>query len=280
MLELPEAVTLARQINQTLTGKTIASARANASPHKFAFYHGNPETYPEKLRNQIIGEATARGSLIATAIGTERVLALGDGGLRIVYHEQEKTLPKKHQLLIRFDDDTYLTVSVSGWGAVWLMTHAEQAAHKYAGYEGVSPVSDDFTESYLDALFAAVPPDDKRTLKLFIVSDPKIWGVGNGYLQDILFHARLHPRRRVVNLTDADRARLYSAIRSTLAEAVAANGRTTERDLFNRRGGYARLMDSKTKGQPCPVCNTPIEKISYLGGSCYLCPSCQPLPEE
>jgi len=280
MLELPEAVTLTRQINKTLTGKTIVSAKANASPHKFAFYQGDPETYPEKLRNQIVGEATTRGSLIATAIGTERVLALGDGGLRILYHEQHKTLPKKHQLLIRFDDDTHLTVSVSGWGAVWLMTHAEQAAHKYADYEGVSPVSDDFTESYLDALFAAVPPDDKRTIKLFIVSDPKIWGVGNGYLQDILFHAQLHPRRRVVNLTDADRASLYRAIRSTLTEAIAANGRTTERDLFNRRGGYARLMDSKTKGQPCPVCGTPIEKISYLGGSCYLCPSCQLLPEE
>jgi len=280
MLELPEAVTLARQINEILLGKTIASARANTSPHRFAFHQGDPETYPEKLRNQIIGEATARGSLIATDIGTERVLLLGDGGLRILYHERETTSPKKHQLLIRFDDSTYLTVSVSGWGAIWLMAHAEQAAHKVAGYQGISPVSDDFTERYLDTLFAAVPPDDKRTIKLFIVSDPKIWGVGNGYLQDILFHAGLHPRRRVVDLTDADRARLYTAIRTTLTEAVAANGRTTERDLFNRRGGYARLMDSKTNGQPCPVCNTPIEKISYLGGSCYLCQHCQPLPEE
>lgn len=118
MLELPEVVTLARQINETLTGKTIASARANVSPHRFAFYQGDPETYPEKLRNQTIGPASARGSLIVTGIGAERVLALGDGGLRILYHEGEKTLPKKHQLLIRFDDSTRLTVSVSGWGAV------------------------------------------------------------------------------------------------------------------------------------------------------------------
>ena len=279
MLELPEAVTLARQINQTLTGKTIVAARANTSPHKFAFFQGDPETYPDKLQNQIIGEASARGSLIATGIGTERVLLLGDGGLRILYHEQEKTLPKKQQLLIRFDDSTYLTVSVSGWGAVWLMTHEEQAAHKYAGYEGVSPISDEFTESYLDALFAAVPPHDKRSIKYFIVSDPKIWGVANGYLQDILFRAGLHPRRRVVSLTDKDRQHLYGAIRTTVREAIAANGRVTERDLFNQRGNYTPLMYTKTKSTPCTVCGTPVERISYLGGSCYLCPNCQPLPE-
>jgi len=279
MLELPEAATLARQINQTLAGKTIASARANASPHKFAFYQGDPEAYPDKLRNQVIGKATARGSLIVTAIGTERVLALGDGGLRILYHEREKTLPKKHQLLIRFDDSTHVTVSVSGWGAVWLMTHAEQAAHKWAGREGTSPASDDFTEAYLDGLFAAVPPGDKRSIKYFIVSDPKIWGLANGYLQDILFHARLHPRRRVVSLTDGDRRRLFGAIRTTVRKAIAANGRITERDLFNQRGNYTPLMYTKTKSTPCTVCGATIEKISYLGGSCYLCPTCQPLPE-
>lgn len=280
MLELAEAVTLARQMNETLVGKTIAFSRANASPHKFAFYQGDPETYPDKLRNQAIGEASARGSLIATAIGTERVLLLGDGGLRVLYHEKEKTLPKKHQLLIRFDDGTLLTVSVSGWGAVWLMTHAEQAAHKWAGREGTSPASNDFTEAYLDGLFAAVPPTDKRSIKYFIVSDPKIWGVANGYLQDILFRAQLHPRRRVVGLTDADRRRLYGAIRTTVREAIAANGRITERDLFNQRGNYTPLMYTKTKSTPCTVCGTTIEKISYLGGSCYVCPTCQPLPAE
>lgn len=280
MLELPEAIVLARQMNEILSGKTIVVGRANASPHKFAFYQGDPEAYSDKLENQTIGGTVASGSLTVTAVGADHNLLLGDGGVRVLYHEQQKSLPKKHQLLIQFDDATYLTVSVSGWGAVWLMTRAEQAAHKYAGYQGVSPISDDFSQAYFHSLFEAIPPDDKRSVKYFIVSDPKIWGVANGYLQDILFHARLHPRRRVVTLTERDRERLYVAIRKTLTEAISANGRTTERDLFNRRGRYARLMDSKTKGLPCPTCGTPIEKISYLGGSCYLCPDCQPLPEE
>ena len=57
--------------------------------------------------------------------------------------------------------------------------------------------------------------------------------------------------------------------------AVDLDGRDTERDLYGNRGRYVRMMDSKTKGLPCPQCGTPIVKIQYLGGACYLCPDCQ-----
>ncbi len=64
---------------------------------------------------------------------------------------------------------------------------------------------------------------------------------------------------------------MYTAAR----EAITAGGRNDETDLFNRPGGYVRLMDSKSAGQPCPQCGTTIEKIQYLGGACYFCPHCQ-----
>jgi formamidopyrimidine-DNA glycosylase len=60
-----------------------------------------------------------------------------------------------------------------------------------------------------------------------------------------------------------------------LTQAVALGGRDSERDLFNQPGGYQRLLYSKLVGEPCSVCGTPIEKIRYLGGACYYCPSCQ-----
>jgi formamidopyrimidine-DNA glycosylase len=67
----------------------------------------------------------------------------------------------------------------------------------------------------------------------------------------------------------------HQAIRETFAGAARLNGRITERDLYNQPGRYVPVMYSKTKGTPCPTCGTEIEKISYLGGSCYLCPACQ-----
>jgi formamidopyrimidine-DNA glycosylase len=100
--------------------------------------------------------------------------------------------------------------------------------------------------------------------------------VGNGYLQDILFRAKLHPKQRAVNLTHAQKDALYDTIRETLAEAVVLDGRDTERDLHNHPGRYQRLLDSRTVGQPCPLCHTPLEKIHFLGGAAYFCPQCQP----
>jgi formamidopyrimidine-DNA glycosylase len=100
-------------------------------------------------------------------------------------------------------------------------------------------------------------------------------GIGNSYAQDILFRARLSPRRKIPDITLAERERLYHAIQETVSQAIQAGGREDERDLFDRPGGYRRLMSSQTAGTPCPVCGSTIEKIAYLGGACYLCPQCQ-----
>jgi formamidopyrimidine-DNA glycosylase len=58
-------------------------------------------------------------------------------------------------------------------------------------------------------------------------------------------------------------------------EAIDLGGRYDEFDLFGNKGGYIRLMDSKTAGTPCIQCGAEIRKISYLGGACYICPECQ-----
>jgi formamidopyrimidine-DNA glycosylase len=58
-------------------------------------------------------------------------------------------------------------------------------------------------------------------------------------------------------------------------QVIAGGGRYDETDLYGNPGGYVRLMDKNSVGQPCPECGTPIEKMSYLGGTCYYCPACQ-----
>jgi formamidopyrimidine-DNA glycosylase len=100
-------------------------------------------------------------------------------------------------------------------------------------------------------------------------------GIGNSYAQDILFRARISPRRKIPDIPATEREQLYRAIQETVQLAIEAGGREDERDLFDRPGGYHRLMSSQTAGTPCPVCGTMIEKMAYLGGACYLCPQCQ-----
>lgn len=275
MIELPEAVTLARQITEELQGKCIARGVRGNSPHKFAFYSGEPDWYAQVLEAKTVGAARAHGVFILVDLEPGYTLVLGCGGERILLHPDETTLPKKHQLLLEFTDGTFLSVSVQGWGAAQLAPREKVATDTHAGPPRVSPLSDEFTLEYVQELFAEVPPGDPRSAKYFIISKPGIWGVGNGYLQDILFHARLDPRRRALDISPPEQGALYEAIRATLIAATEADGRTTERDLYNQPGRYVRILGSHSASRPCPECGASIEKISFLGGACYLCPHCQ-----
>jgi len=280
MIELPEATVIARQITAELKGKKIESGIRGNSPHKFAFYNRSPEEYETILKGKTMGPATEQGALIWVSVEPDHVLVLGGGGERILFHQNENTLPKKHQFLLHFQDDTYLTVTVQMWGFIQLSHKSEIEAQRgcHLGRKAVSPLNDEFTLEYFQGLFNELVEDDSRSVKFFIISKPGIWGVGNGYLQDILFRAKIHPRKRCVDLTETERMALYKAIRDTLKQAVKLDGRDTEFDLYNNPGRYERILDSRQVGKPCPECGTPIEKIQYLGGASYYCPSCQKLP--
>lgn len=275
MIELPEAVTISRQMHHELRGKRIAYARRGVSAHKFAFYTRPKDVYHSILRGSTIGDSTYHGSAILTEIGSGYFLVLGGGGERILFHRSEATLPKKHQLLLCFEDATFLTVTVSGWGNVMLLQPDEFANHPHVGERRVSPISDEFSTAYFEGLFSQFDDQDRRSVKYFAISKPGIWGVGNGCLQDILFRARLHPRRLAIELSAQERRRLHAAATGMLREAVSQGGRDSERDLYNQPGGYKRIMHSKAVGQACPECETLIEKTHFLGGACYFCPNCQ-----
>lgn len=276
MIELPEAIIIARQISKELKGKQIVSGVRGSSPHKFAFTgKHSDEDFAAIVKDKTIGTAQANGSVILTDLEPDYVLSLGCGGERILYHTSEKTLPKKHQLLLSFRDGSYLTVTISGWGEVRLLEQSEVSNHPHLKKDAVSPLSDAFTFAYFNGLFDALPEKKRVTAKYFIISEPGIWGVGNGCLQDILYRAKVHPKRLMISLSNEERQMLYLAIKQTLAEIVELGGRDSERDFYNRCGGYQRNLHSKMVGRPCRECGAPIEKIQYLGGAAYFCPSCQ-----
>lgn len=275
MIELPEALTIANQVTRELAGKRIKACIRGNSPHKFALYSGSPEEYQAILAGKTVGQARAHGCMILVDVEPDHVFTLGGGGERILLHKTSGTLPKKHQLLLEFTDGTFLTVSVQGWGSVSITPKENLPIHQFCGVHGPSPLSVDFTLDYFLGLFEELEKADSRSAKFFIISKPGVHGIGNGCLQDILFRAKIHPRRRMVETTPEERMRLYESIRTTIREAAELGGRDSELDLFGQPGGYSRILDSKSVGRPCPECGTPIGKISFLGGAAYFCPNCQ-----
>ncbi len=275
MIELPEALVIARQIDEVLRGKEIAVGNQGNALHKFAFYSRSSADYEAILPGKTVSGGRYLGSTILVNLEPDYVLALGDGGCRVQFHSSDITLPKKHQLFIRFTDGTYLTVTIQMWGGI-LLLHQSEWSHHPLIKTGVSPLSDEFTQDYFFKLVDEIPPEDSRSVKYFIISKPGILGIANGYTQDILFRAGLHPKRRITTLTSQEREKFYSAIRQTVQDAVKLCGRDSERDLFGQPGGYRRILDNRSEGRPCPNCGTLVMKISYLGGASYFCPKCQP----
>ena len=281
MIEHPEAVTIAGQMAETLVGKQVKSAQRGNTPHKWAFYSRPAREYASILKGEPIAGAEASGSMILVFAGADHIVVLGGGGERILYHESAQTVPEKHQLLLRFQDDTFLSVKVQGWGSCQLFTPAELEEHKWYANRSLSPTDEGFTRSYFDGLFDALKPDEARSVKYFLITEPGVWGIGNGYLQDILFRARLHPRTRAVDLSKAQRGALHKAITRTIGDAVSRHGRSDEYDLYGETGGYQRILDAAATSNPCPGCSEEaIVKESFLGGAIYYCPKCQEPPPK
>jgi formamidopyrimidine-DNA glycosylase len=275
MFELPEFVTLAKQINDTLKGKTVQRGQLGNSPHKFVWYNRSHEEFDQLTKGKTIGEAWAKGKWLFIPLEPGYVLLLGECGGRVLHHPPGSKVPKKYHLYITFEDDSFLTVTTQMWGAMELYERGEESEREYVKGMRTTPIEPEFTLEYFNALIDDLIAGKKRSAKGLLTQDQLIPGLGNAIAQDILFRARLHPRHAIVDLSTGQRQALYDAIVDTVGEVIERGGRYDEYDLHNNRGGYIRKMDKNAVGRPCPVCGGTIEKMQYLGGACYVCPNCQ-----
>jgi len=275
MFELPETVTLARQMNDTLPGKIVSKGSLGNSPHKFVWYNRSHEEFERLTQGKVVGETTARGRWLFTPIKPGYVLVLGECGGKVLYHPPTAKVPEKYHLYVAFDDGSALTVTTQMWGAMELYEAGQEQERQYVKGMKPTPVEPEFTFEYFTGLLDLLLLGEKRSVKGLLTQDQIIPGLGNAIAQDILFNARLHPRRPIAELDPGQRQLLYRAIVQTVEEAIAQGGRYDETDLYGRPGGYVRLMDNKALARPCPGCGGRIEKIQYLGGACYFCPACQ-----
>jgi formamidopyrimidine-DNA glycosylase len=272
MIELPEAAVLAQQSAGAFGGKKISNVIVAHSPHKWAWYCGDPQQYTSLLTGKVITGARSYGGLVEISAGEVKLL-FGDGvNLRCFNRSEQR--PARHQLLLEFDDGSSLVGSVQMYGGLWAFREGEFDNKYYLiARSKPSPLSDGFDRAYFASLSTESP--DQLSLKAFLATEQRIPGLGNGVLQDILLNARMHPRRKVASLSVADRQMLFDAIKNTLSDMTAKGGRDTERDLWGRPGGYQTKLSKNTVGQPCSACGTPIKKEAYLGGSIYFCGKCQ-----
>jgi len=273
MIELPEALVIAEQINDIIQGKRIVNVQSAQTAHKLAWYYGEPEKYADILTGKDVGKADAYGGLVEIKVEKANILFGEDA--RVRFHDKNEVRPAKHQLLIEFDDHSAISVSIKMYGGVGSFLEGELDNVYYRlAKEKPSLLSPAFDNIYFDRIVSAAEVQ-KLSLKALMATEQRIPGLGNGILQDILFNARMHPKKKVNTLTGQDKEILFNSVKTTISVMVAQGGRDTEFDLFDCPGGYKTILCKNTVNKPCPVCGTSIKKEAYMGGSVYYCEKCQ-----
>ncbi len=273
MLELPESRDLAQKLRTSVAGLRVEKALANATPHGFAFYNGDPKGYGALLNGKTILDAQAFGGQAEMILDDSR-LVVNDGiNMRLLPAGAKR--PDKHQLLLELSDGSALVCTVQMYGGMQaFLSGTYESPYYLIAKEKPSPLDDAFDEAY----FMKMLKDAKPTLsaKAFLATEQRIPGLGNGVLQDILFQARIHPKTKLSALNEAKRLSMFRAVKETLREMTQKGGRDTEKDLYGNPGGYKCLLSKNTLDKPCPVCGDTLVRQAYLGGNIYFCPTCQP----
>lgn len=274
MMELPEILTVTEQANNTLSGKTITEVFTPTNPSKFTFFHGDVNDYVPLLKGKKILSAKGAGMFMDLLLEDNTFLSIGDGVI-LKYGDAGSKIPAKYQLLLIFDDETFLAFSIAMYGMIYANKGELDNKYHQMSFEKISPLSDEFDRAFFEKRFEN--EEKNISVKAFLATEQRIPGLGNGVLQDILFNARINPRQKIRSLTTDDRDRLFRSIKETLSSMKEGGGRDVETDLFNNKGNYKTILSAKTYKQPCPVCGGTIIKEAYMGGSVYYCPVCQPL---
>jgi formamidopyrimidine-DNA glycosylase len=275
MFEIAEVATLARQMNEVLPGKVVRRGELGNSPHKFVWYNRTREEFEQLTRGKTAGRARSRSNWIFLPLEPGYLLLLGECGGKMLYHQPGAPVPAKYHLWISFEDGSFLTETTAMWGAMELHEQGKELERQYVKGMRPTPLEPEFTWDYFKGLIDETAAGGKASVKALLATEQRVPGVGNSTLQDILFNARLHPRKDIATLTPAQRNALYDATVGTVREMVVRGGRYDETDLYGNPGGYVRLMDKNAVGRPCPGCGGKVEKIQYMGGACYVCPRCQ-----
>lgn len=272
MLELPEVIHIAGQLDDQVTGKKVSRVLPPSKPHKFCWFNGEPEEYEKMIEGISVEGAEGFGIFVEIKFSNGCKLCFNDGvNVRLV---EEGTFPKAYQLAIVFEDGQALIFTVAMYGGIILHQGDYDNEYYQKSQDALSPFSSEF-RAYYDDLMAT--SKQNLSAKAFLATEQRFPGIGNGVLQDILLEAGIHPKRKLSTLDDKDKERLFSSILSVIQEMIDQGGRDTEKDLFGNPGGYKTRLSKNTYKSGCPHCKGEVVKAAYLGGSVYFCPKCQPL---
>ena len=274
MPELPEVQTLVDDlIAAGLVSRTITAARAY---------------WPRSVAMPAAGEFCRhiRGKRIASIRRRGKFLVLGlEPGLNLLIHLRmsgrlhlvaAKTIRSKHEhVVLHLENSQQLRLhDTRKFGRMYLVEDPQVVLGKL----GIEPLDRRFTAAAFGRMLRA----RKRRIKPLLLDQTFIAGLGNIYVDEALWGARIHPLRTGDSISSAESAALQRAIRKVLRRGLKnmgtslGSGRANFYSVARRRGrNQDQLMVFRRTGEPCLRCKTPIERILVGQRSTHICTHCQ-----
>lgn len=271
MPELPEIIVFCQQMNETIIGKQIDSIKI----YQPKCLNRSEADYHNYLPGQKLIKIEPWGKWIKIILnsGNQLFINLGMGG-ELIYFTSREQLPDKIQFLIEFKDGSGFYVSLWWFGYFFLVVNGEANSM-------TDNLGDDVLEISLET-FRSKLSGRRGAIKSLLLNQKNFRGIGNFYIQEILFQAKLHPLRQIINLTEDEICRLYAAIQNVMRRSIELGSSSYENDFFGEKGNYSlkELSVAYEKDGVCPECGTASQKIKTGSTAQYICPACQVIPAD
>jgi formamidopyrimidine-DNA glycosylase len=274
--ELPEVETVRTSLEPVLLGRTLERVVIDDPRLTRPF---DPQAVARELEGERVASVERRGKYLVVRFESGRVLLVHlrmTGSFRHVPAGGPADGPHT-RAVVRLDDGSDVTYRDVRRFGTWLLVEPSELDTYLAARLGEEPLARGFGPAALAARLA----NRRAPLKAALLDQRTLAGLGNIYVDEALWRARLHPLRPANGL-DADEVRaLHRGIRAALRMGIARQGATL-RDYAQPDGTRGSMQHEfkvyGREGEPCDRCGTPIAKTRAGGRGTWYCPRCQPVP--
>jgi formamidopyrimidine-DNA glycosylase len=270
MPELPEVETIRRDLVPHVVGRRFTAVEVLPGAEKVVAVP-SPAEFRRALPGLRMEGVERRGKYLLFPLSDGRYLIVHLRMTGALIHRQEGA-PADGYLRIRFslDDKTELRYTdLRKLGLMWLVDDPTLVVGK---------LGPDALEALLPTTLRSLLDGRRAPIKVVLMDQARLAGLGNIYADEALFRAGVHPRRPAGSLRVAEIERLHRAVGEVLREAMGHRGSSFRDyvDAEGREGEHQRHVKVyRRSGEPCYVCGTAIERIKLGGRSTHFCPRCQ-----
>jgi formamidopyrimidine-DNA glycosylase len=274
--ELPEVTTISEDVRTLAAGRRVIRAEIMGDDVSNAGVKG----FPRRLVGKTLRGTGRRGKIFTLDFGdVVGVVHLVISG-RVLRLPEWQDPDRTNTAVVEFEGGDGEASIVLAFAKLWLgyfdLYEPERVdEHPLISRLGPDPFSEGFSVEHLIGAF-----ERRATVKSLLLDQSVVAGLGNIYVDEVLFAAGVHPTRKANTLSREEISFIHGATRDILGRAIELRGTTFDsyHDAFGEGGKFQHQLKVFARpGEPCPVCSMEIQKLRVAGRGTHVCPLCQPL---